>query len=221
MKERLIRVVRDVIGSCHRTRFKWGRPVGGDKEFTLITNTCIGGVLFHDLHLRFCSPTINCGIRDHDEYLLFCTHLRHYLSLPLDFVPSKWKYPVAVLHGEVGDVTVYFTHYHSEEEARSKWRERTARVRYDNLIVLMDGDNCDDCHVETFDRLPIGRKVIITMKEYPQCHSVFAIRRKDYPQGNLLEYGLLRGGARWYELFDYVHFFNTGKIRRNVFFRNR
>ena len=214
MKEELVRRIRDVVGFANRARLR-------NKEFTLITNTCIGGILFHELGLRFCSPTINCGIRDHDEFLLFCNHLEHYLSLPVEFVPSQWKYPVGVLRGEWGDVKVYFTHYRSQEEADSKWKERTARVKYDNLMVLMDGDNCYDSHVEAFDRLPQQRKVIITMKEYPQCQSVFAIKRKDYPQGKLLEYGLLRGGARWYELFDFVHFFNTGKIRNNVFFRNR
>ena len=125
------------------------------------------------------------------------------------------------MHGAFGDVTVYFTHYHSEEEALNKWKERTSRVRYDNLLVLMDGDNCSDNQVKGFNQLPQSRKVIITMKEYPQYQSVYAINRKDYPQGKLLEFGLLHGGARWYELFDYVHFFNTGEIRNNVFFRNR
>ena len=214
MKEEFVRRIRDAIACVHRARLR-------NKEFTLITNTCVGGILFHDLHLRFCSPTINCGIRDHDEFLTFCGHLEHYLSLPVVMVPSQWSYPVGVLHGDWGDVRVYFTHYHSEEEALTKWEERKARVQYNNLMVLMDGDNCHDCHVEAFDKLPQQRKVIITMKEYPQYRSVFAIKRKDYPQGKLLEYGLLHGGARWYELFDYVHFFNTGKIRGNVFYHNR
>ncbi|MBQ6068561.1 MAG: DUF1919 domain-containing protein [Bacteroidales bacterium] len=214
IRERLTRDVRNVLGWYNRTRLR-------NRDFTLITNTCMGGIIFHELKLRFCSPTINCGIRDHDEYLLFCAHLEHYLSLDIDFVQSKWKYPVGILHGDPGDVWVYFTHYHSVEEARSKWMERRARVRYDNLVVMMDGDNCLDYHVEAFDRLPMDRKVILTMKEFPQCKSVFAIKRKDYPQGDILEYGLLHGGARWYELFDFVHFFNTGEIRNNALFRNR
>lgn len=214
MKEALVRHIRKLVGSYNRMRLR-------NSGFTLITNTCVGGLLFHGLKLRFCSPTINCGIRDHDEFLLFCSHLEHYLSLPLDFIPSKWKYPVAVLHGDMGDVTVYFTHYKTEEDAKTKWQERVARVNYDKLWILMDGDNCDDNHVEAFDKLPVCNKVIITMKDYQNCHSVFAIRRRDYPQGALLEYGLLHGGARWYELFDYVHFFNTGKIRANVWFKNR
>ena len=214
MKEVFVHCIKNAIAFVHRARLK-------NREFTLITNNCVGWIMFHDLHLRFSSPTINCSINDHDEFLTFCSHLEHYLSLPVVMVSSQWSYPVGVLHGEWGDVKVYFMHYHSEDEALKKWKERTARVRYDNLMVLMDGDTCNDYHVEAFDKLPQQRKVIITMKEYPQCRSVFTIRRKDYPQGKLLEYGLLHGGARWYELFDYVHFFNTGKIRDNAFFRNR
>ena len=34
-----------------------------------------------------------------------------------------------------------------------------------------------------------------------------------------LEYGLWNQTIRWYELMDYVHFFNTGKIRDNALFR--
>ena len=214
MKAQMVRHIREVIAGINRAKLR-------NHEFTLITNTCIGGIIFHDLHLRFCSPTINCGIRDHDEFLLFCNHLQHYLSLPIEFVESQWKYPVGVLHGTPGDVRIYFTHYHSVDEALNKWKERTGRVKYDNLLVLMDGDNCTDSQVKAFDQLPHPKKVIITMKEYPQYSSVFAINRKDYPQGKLLEFGLLHGGARWYELFDYVNFFNTGGIRNNAFFRNR
>ena len=214
MKEQLVGHIRTIISRINRSRLQ-------NQDFTLITNTCIGGIIFHDLHLRFCSPTINCGILDHDEFLLFCGNLQHYLSLPIEFIVSQWKYPVGVLHGSFGDVTINFAHYHSEEEALNKWKERTSRVRYDNLLVLMDGDNCSDNQVKGFNQLPQSRKVIITMKEYPQYQSVYAINRKDYPQGKLLEFGLLHGGARWYELFDYVHFFNTGEIRNNVFFRNR
>lgn len=73
MKTQLVGFIRNVISRMNRSRLH-------NQEFTLITNTCIGGIIFHDLHLRFCSPTINCGIRDHDEFLLFCGNLQYYLS---------------------------------------------------------------------------------------------------------------------------------------------
>ena len=51
----------------------------------------------------------------------------------------------------------------------------------------MDGDNCSDSQVKRFNQLPQSRKVIITMKKYPQYQSVYAINRKDYPQNQPLE----------------------------------
>jgi uncharacterized protein (DUF1919 family) len=214
MKGRIVSKIRDLISYYNRLRLRNKKP-------SLITNTCIGGILYHELHLKFCSPTINCGILVPEEFITFCEHLDTYLNLPIDFVSSQWEYPVGILHGEFGDITVYFAHYKTEKEARDKWLERVKRVDYNNLYVLMDGDDCSDDQVELFDKLSIKNKVIITMKEYPQYKSVFAIRRSDYPQGKILEYGLLHGGARWYELFDFVHFINTGEIRTNALFRNR
>jgi len=192
-----------------------------NKEFSLITNTCIGGIIYHELNLQFLSPTINCSINEHDEFITFSRNIEHYLSLPLDFIPSKWEYPVAVLHGEPGDVTVHFVHYHSEQEAKTKWEERKKRLKWDNLFVMMDGDNCSDEQVKAFDDMPIKNKVIITMKDYPMYRSVYAIKRPDYVQGDILKYGLMRGAVRGFELFDFVHFFNTGKIKKNALFRNR
>jgi len=186
-----------------------------------MANTCIGGIIYHELNQRFMSPFINGGLLDPDEFLTFCNHMEYYLSLPLDFVPSKYKYPLAVLHGEPGDLTMHFTHYHSEQEAKTKWEERKRRVKWDNLFVLMDGDNCSDEQVRAFESIPVKNKVIITMKDYPEYKSVYAIKRPDYIQGDILKYGLLKESVRWFELFDYVHFFNTGKIRNNALFRNR
>lgn len=175
--------------------------------------------MYHELKMRFLSPTINCGIRDHEEFFTFCRYLDHYLSLPLEFIPSQWKYPVAVLHGKHGDIKVYFTHYNSEDEARTKWEERKRRVNPDNIIILMDGDNCTNEQIDTFNALPQQRKAIITMDEHPDVSSVWAVADPNYKQAQILEYGLWHNTIRWYELLDYVHFFNTGKIRDNALFR--
>ena len=99
MKGRIVSKIRDLISYYNRLRLRNKKP-------SLITNTCIGGILYHELHLKFCSPTINCGIRVPEEFITFCEHLDTYLSLPIDFVSSQWKYPVGILHGEFGDITV-------------------------------------------------------------------------------------------------------------------
>lgn len=208
------KILRHIIHFYNRIRLY-------NRNFTLISNTCIGGIIYHELNLQFLSPTINCGIRNHEEFFTFCRHLEHYLTLPLDFVPSQWKYPVAILHGKPGDVKVYFTHYNSEDEAQKKWEERKKRVNLDNLFILMDGDNCTEQQIRTFDALPQQHKAIITMAEYPELKSVWAIKHPDYKQAQILEYGLMHKSIRWFEMLDYVHFFNTGKIRDNALFCNK
>lgn len=180
-----------------------------------------GGIISHELNQRFCSPTVNLGIRSHDEFFIFVEHLDYYLTLPLDFIPTEFRYPVAVLHGEYGDVTVFFRHYSSKEQALGKWKERIPRIVRDNMFLIMDGDNCSDEQVIHFSRLPIKRKVIITMKPYPEIPSVFTISHPRYKQASLLKYELVDESLRWLELFDYVHFLNTGEIRANALFRNR
>lgn len=207
----LSKICRHLVHTYNRSRLR-------NKDFSLITNTCIGGIMYHELHLQFLSPTINCGIRDHDEFFIFCRHIEYYLTLPLSFVPSQWEYPVAVLHGEYGDVKIYFTHYHSQQEAETKWKERKGRMRFDNLFILMDGDNCTDKQLRDFDNLPQKNKVVIAMTNHPELKSVWTINHPRFEQGKILEYGLLAKSIRWYELFDYVHFFNTGKIRNNALF---
>jgi len=186
-----------------------------NRNFSLITNTCIGGIVYHDLGLRFLSPTINCGIRDHAEFFTFCIHLRHYLSLPLDFITTQWSYPVATLHGDYGDVTVYFSHYKTREQAADRWEERKGRVNWDNIVVLMDGDNCTPDQVAAFAALPQSHKVIFTMSQRASCACEFPLNHPDYKPTELLEYGPLHGALRWYELLDVVQFLNSGRIRRN------
>ena len=209
----LKKIIRHIVHFYNRIRLH-------NTDFTLITNTCIGGIIYHELHLQFMSPTINYGILEHDQFITFSSHLEHYLQLSLDFIPSEWNYPVAILHGNWGDVIVYFTHYKSEQEALKKWSKRKERVNPQNIFIMMDGDNCTEEQVKSFECIHVKRKVIITMKNYPECKSVFAIKRQDYVQSEILKYGLIKKSVRWFELFDYVYFFNTGKIRNNALFRN-
>lgn len=51
-----------------------------NKQFSLITCNCIGGVLSNDLGQQFRSPTVNLII---PEYLKFAGNLKHYLNIPI------------------------------------------------------------------------------------------------------------------------------------------
>lgn len=208
------KVIKNIVRRYNRIRLK-------NSNFTIIANTCVGGLMSHELNQRFCSPMVNLAIYNHDEFFPFVEHLDYYLELPIEFVPSNYHFPVGILHGEYGNVEIYFVHYTSEDQALNKWRERIPRINRDNMFLIMDGDNCSDEQVEKFSRLPIDNKVIFTMKPYPEIPSVFPITHPQFTQGSLLKNGLKDGALRWFEVFDYVHFFNTGEIRENALFRNK
>lgn len=50
-----------------------------NENFTIISSTCVGGNIYHDLGLRFTSPTINLWIGAKD-FLKFVKDLKYYLE---------------------------------------------------------------------------------------------------------------------------------------------
>ena len=105
-------------------------------DFTIISNNCWGGMVYESYNLPKQSPTVGLFFMASD-YILFVSDLKEYLSADLTFIrpqESKWKeefeesesfgsYPI----GKIKDVEIFFLHYHSEEEALSKWKRRCQR----------------------------------------------------------------------------------------------
>ena len=109
-----------------------------NKDFTLICRDCVGGILYHQLGLRFLSPTINLFFTPVD-FNTFCLNLKEYLSSELKEVVDKQEsYPVGVLKPSetAQEIKVHFMHYESFKEAKQKWDERTQRVNFDNIYVV-------------------------------------------------------------------------------------
>ena len=103
-----------------------------NRDFTIISNNCIAGFIYHDLNMSFLSPTINLTINNHD-YIKFLLNIEHYLSLQLVEVKSNDKrYPVGLL----GDIGINFIHYNSFEEAKMAWERRKTRINFKNIYVI-------------------------------------------------------------------------------------
>ena len=101
-----------------------------NKDFSIISQNCIGGVFYHDMGLRFTSPTINLYFTCPD-FVKFVLKLDYYLS----FTPRMtWgeEYPI----GYLDDVAIYFQHYKSCSEAVKKWEERKQRINWNKIVVL-------------------------------------------------------------------------------------
>lgn len=139
---------------------------------SVIASNCNGGVLCHDLGLRFNSPTVNLFI-PFPDYVRFCEKLEHYLSLPPEAMTEtalSLKYPTGYLE----DVHLHFVHYATFEEAKEKWFERTARVDFGNLyFMLAQRDGCTSEDIRAFDALPYDNKVAFVDHPMPDVQCAF------------------------------------------------
>lgn len=205
----LLNYVRRFVRMINRKRLK-------NTDFSLITNNCVGGIISHDMHLQFRSPTVNLSF-DNADFILFCEHLDYYLSLPIMEVFTDKDYPVGVLHGDYGDVRLFFMHYKTFDDAVKKWNERRRRINHDNCYVIMEAQHCAADLLERFDKLPYQNKVVLTVGKHPNIKNSFPIEGDFYGEqywpGKLLTYPKF-GVRRYLDAFDYVSFFNKGIIKK-------
>ena len=195
--------LRERINFKNRQRLK-------NKEVSLIANNCNGGFMCHDLHMQFRSPFVNLWLKPKD-FLKYLKNIEHYMNSELTFIKEEGiDYPVGLLD----DVKIYFMHYENEEIAREKWNERTKRIDFNNLFVLFnDGAGCTDEDLKEFDELPYKNKIAFVHKEKPEIASTYYIKgfENEESVGILSRYLNNHTGKRYYDDFDYVKWFNSGK----------
>ena len=186
-----------------------------NKNPTIISSNCNGGMILHDLGIRFNTPTINLFFESRD-YIKFVSKLDEYLSLELTETASDKSYPV----GKLGDIQVNFMHYKSFEDAKDKWNERRQRVDRNNIFLMFtDKDGCTDDDLRAFDTLPYEHKVVFTHIPHPEIKSAYYIKgfEKETEVGILSDFkpGFFR--RRYIDDFDYVSFLNGNQTEE----RNR
>lgn len=196
-------------------------------NFSIISNTCVGGVISNSFDERFNSPTVNLIIFP-DEFIIFCENLKEYSTCPLEEPlehekpEGSFSYPLGIIRGEqngLPDIIVRFVHYSSFDEAKKKWEERFKRVNYDNIFILMEvGIYATERIMDKFESLSYTNKVFISMfsksERWPHNYT-FSFYDKDvYVEGNIYN-SFNRGLAqyRWLDEFDYTTWLNTGKIK--------
>ncbi len=169
-------------------------------NFSIISNSCLAGSIYHKYGLQYTSPTIGTFFYS-NEYLRLLENFRYYMGQQLilkdssrlpevNLLMSKtYKFPVGVLGG---DVEVLFLHYASKDEAAAKWARRVQRINYDNLFVIFTdagaagggagNDDFKEEYVERFERLPYENKVLFSAIPRRGAHVVH-IRDSDpnYP----------------------------------------
>ena len=136
-----------------------------NRDFTIISNNCWGGIISEKYGLKKNSPT--CGLLiEGEDYIKFCKNLQYYTTQQLEFIPfQKGKYsflypgqsfPVAKLD----DIEIYFMHYASEQEAADKWYRRCKRINWENIIYkLSERGSFNKELVSEFMELPLENKL--------------------------------------------------------------
>lgn len=151
---------------------------------SIISSNCFAGRIMQDKKMRYNTPTLGLYFM-YPDYIEFLQHLEYYLKeARIEFVEqskyplgnerhAKWKhwYPIGLLDGKV---EIHFLHYHTEEEAATKWYRRAARVDFNNLLVIgMDQNLCTEADIQVFDRLPFERKVFFSSRDVEGDSIVF------------------------------------------------
>ena len=134
---------------------------------------CIGGIMYHDTQQKFLSPTINLFFYPSD-FLKFVDNLDYYLSI-VPTIEEGEKYPI----GKIDDITLYFMHYKSPQEALIKWEERKKRINKDKIFVIMvEGTGFTKQNFEDFKKLKYPKLLFTRNKNYKYEHSLYLPKYK-------------------------------------------
>lgn len=179
-----------------------------NSSFTIISNNCLGGFLYHDYNMRFYSPTINLFIHayDYNRFLYYIANKLPIIDL-IDITKEGDECPQGLLNG---DVRISFVHYHSFEEAKKKWLERVQRIDYNNLFVIYCQASVREDVLAEFDKQPFRHKIALVNKECPNFSSCYVIKgfEKEEKLGYIFDkykwYGL-----NYYDQVDWVKLFKS------------
>lgn len=171
---------------------------------SIISCNCIGGIIYHDLGLKFLSPTINLFFTVEDFYK-FVSNLDYYLSIEPTEYPSEYNYPIMLLD----DIKLFCRHYNSFIEASEAWNRRKQRITNNIFIIATDQNHEQLETLRKIDNLSY-RKIIFT------CNEQLASELENgvYIPGYIKEVGHLdrfidESGYRVYEkYFDVSTIFN-------------
>ena len=146
-----------------------------------LSSNCLGGVISHDLGMKFISPTVNLWMSPQD-FVCFVAELDKYLFLDLeDCGKDEEGKPIAKL----GELYIHGTHYKSFNELKEKWNERKQRVdKYRIFLLLTDQNGCNNEVVERFMVLPYPKLFFTSNERYRTYESAVYIDSDKYKKRN-------------------------------------
>ena len=159
-------ILKKAVSCLRKNYYSSKRKKLENNSPSIIASDCFGTFVYHNLGLRFNSPTINLFFSKGD-FFEFVTHLKEYLDSDVIRVSDdSVNYPVGRLERGDKSVRINFMHYKSFDEAREKWNERKKRVDFDNIYIISVIQDATEEDIKKFDRLDWKNKMLVT-KENP------------------------------------------------------
>lgn len=176
-----------------------------ETDFTIISQNCIGTLIYYDLGLKYLSPTINLYMESQD-YIKFLENLDYYLAIDaknIKFIDHA-EYPIGMLE----DIKIYFVHYLNELEAINCWNRRRKRVNKEKIIIIMtDRDGFNEDIMQRFYQLPFDNKILFTAKEKKSdlCNIIYMpYFKKNGQVGSLTEFCSIFGKRFYEKNFNFI-----------------
>ena len=178
-----------------------------NQDATFLCPNCIGGILYHDLGLKFMSPTVNLMMTQPD-FVKFVLNIDYYLRQEFEFFDHpEYECPCAYL----GDIIIHFTHYHSKQEAVTKWKERAKRIQKDNIFVFLEErDGLTPDEILKLRVLEVKGLVVFTANEYADIPYTVQIEKykNEGEVGNILMRSFWNDSREYERYFNFVKWFN-------------
>ena len=127
-------------------------------QLSILSMNCFGGLCYHRFGLPFLSPIINMYTSEED-FLKLLKDPKNILNQPLIYQRQEFDkgmktyFPVF----KIGEVEWYMNHYSDIDDAFKKWNDRSSRINWNNLLVMMYTENPKI--LAEFDKLPYSKKV--------------------------------------------------------------
>lgn len=210
------KAIRKIVREC--VVLKKYRKQNKNKDFTIISQNCVGGVIYADLDLEFKTPTINMFIED-ENFVKLVENFEYYMQIEavpkcecyIDPIDNKIRYPKIA----IGDIELCCIHYKNCQEAIEAWERRKKRVNYNNIYVIANTWNLHE-NAELVQRLcnTKYKTIIFTTQDYDEqqcyklpgnswetdCRGIVRPNLTDYPKGSFNRY--------FEEFFDFVDWLN-------------
>ena len=173
IKKKLLKIYKKTIGVINNKKIK-------NKDITIISNNCWGGIFYRNNNLEYLSPTLGLFFMA-EEYIKFIYNIRYYIEQDITFInieQSKYKDYLKKLNykspiGKIDDLEIMFLHYKNEDEAKEKWNRRKERINWNKIIYKFSDQNmCTYKHLQQFNEFNAKNKICFTTRKYEELDTI-------------------------------------------------